>query len=320
MFHEQYSGKMPALCRALAVAVTALAVMGSGRAAAQSAANLLVVINTASADSDAVGRHYIARRAVPSENVCLLVAPTTESITRAAYESQIERPIWKCIADARAHDRILYIVLTKGVPIRITGTGGRSGTTASVDSELTLLYRRRVGRVAPVMGFVPNPYFAGSAAIETIRPFAHDRYDIYLVTRLDGYSVHDVEALIDKGMAPARDGRFVLDERGALLDSGGDTWLREAAQRLRAQGLGERVVLDESTKVLTQQTMCRATTRGVRTTRRSISVTSTSSSCPVRSPRSSSARTPERSRSRRRPGFPQTARAGNRSMRDRINR
>jgi uncharacterized protein (TIGR03790 family) len=239
--------------RLLAISAAAAAILSSGRAGAQTAANLLLVVNTASPDSDAVAKRYIARRSVPRDNVCLLVAPTTESVSRAVYESQIEAPIWKCIATARAQDRILYIVLTKGVPIRVTGTGGRTGTTASVDSELTLLYRRRAGRVAPVSGFVPNPYFAGAAAVDTIKPFAHDRYDIYLVTRLDGYSVRDVEALIDKGGAPVRDGRIVLDERGSLLDSGGDAWLRTAAQRLRAQGLGERVVLDESSKVITQQ-------------------------------------------------------------------
>jgi uncharacterized protein (TIGR03790 family) len=229
------------------------AVLAGARVHAQSAANLLLVINTASADSDAVARHYIARRSVPRDNQCLLVAPTTESVSREVFVAQIEQPIWKCITSARAHDRILYIVLTKGVPIRITGTGGRTGTVSSVDSELTLLYRRRAGRVAPVSGFVPNPYFAGAAGIDTIKPFAHDRYDIYLVTRLDGYSVRDVQAMIDKGAAPVRDGRFVLDERGSLVDSGGDAWLRTAAQRLRQQGFGERVVLDESTKVITQQ-------------------------------------------------------------------
>jgi uncharacterized protein (TIGR03790 family) len=234
--------------------LAAFGALGHGAVAAQSTANLLLVVNTASADSDTVARHYITRRGVPSQNVCLLVAPTTESITREAYTALIEQPIWKCITAAKAQDRILYIVLTKGVPIRITGTAGRTGTSASVDSELTLLYRRRTGRVAPVSGFVANPYFAGAAAIDTIKPFAHDWFDIYLVTRLDGYSVRDVETLIDKGIAPARDGRFVLDERASLVDSGGDAWLRTAAQRLRAQGLGERVVLDESTKVLTQQT------------------------------------------------------------------
>jgi uncharacterized protein (TIGR03790 family) len=133
------------------------------------------------------------------------------------------------------------------------GTGGRNGTVASVDSELTLLYRRRTGRTAPVVGFVPNPYYAGGAQANAVKAFSHDVYDIYLVTRLDGYTVQDVEALIDKGAAPVREGRFVLDERASLVDSGGDAWLRTAAQRLGAQGLGERVVLDESTKVLTKQ-------------------------------------------------------------------
>ena len=134
----------------LAIAAVMLVGAGTGRAAAQTSANVLVVINTASADSDAVGRRYISRRAVPQDNVCLLVAPTTESVARNVYESQIEQPIWKCITAARAQDRILYIVLTKGVPIRVIGTPGRNGTSASVDSELTLLYRRHAGRAVPV--------------------------------------------------------------------------------------------------------------------------------------------------------------------------
>jgi hypothetical protein len=58
-------------------------------------------------------------------------------------DGQIEQPIWTCIATRRMHDRILYIVLTKDVPIRLIGTSERNGTRSSVDSELTLLYRRR---------------------------------------------------------------------------------------------------------------------------------------------------------------------------------
>ena len=239
--------------RAITIAAAIFLCGGNNRAAAQTGANLLLVVNTGSAASEAVARHYVTRRVVPQDNICSIHAPTTESITRDVYDSQIEGPIWKCIAGTRAQDRILYIVLTKDIPIRITGTGGRNGTVASVDSELTLLYRRRTGRIAPVVGFVPNPYYAGSAQASAIKAFSHDAYDIYLVTRLDGYTVQDVEALIDKGAAPVREGRFVLDERASLVDSGGDAWLRTAAQRLGAQGLGERVVLDESTKVLTKQ-------------------------------------------------------------------
>ena len=217
-------------------------------------ANVLLKTNgTSGVASETIGRARADRRGVSQDNVCTITTVTTESIGRDAYETEIEQPIWRCIASARAHDRILYIVLTKGVPIRISGTAGRTGTNSSVDSELTLLYRRRTGQLAPVSGFVPNPYFAGAAPISSIKPFTHESQDIYLVTRIDGYTVQDALGLIDKAMAPVRDGRFVLDERASLIDSGGDRWLRAAAERLRAQGLDERVVLDESTKVVTNE-------------------------------------------------------------------
>ena len=122
-----------------------------------------------------------------------------------------------------------------------------------MDSELTLLYRRRTGQQAPVAGFVPNPYYAGNGPIANVKPFSHESQDIYLVTRLDGFTAQDAIALIDRATTPSRDGRFVLDERAALVDSGGDRWLRSAAERLREQGLGDRVQLDESTKVLTKE-------------------------------------------------------------------
>jgi len=52
-----------------------------------------------------------------------------------------------------AQDRILYIVLTKGIPLRVNGTSGQDGTIASVDSELTLLYRKLVqGQGIPLAG------------------------------------------------------------------------------------------------------------------------------------------------------------------------
>ena len=227
--------------------------IGNKCAEAQSAANVLLVVNSTSAASGSISRYYAERRGVPQDNVCSITTPTAESISRADYVTQIELPIWQCIAGPRAHDRILYIVLTKDVPIRISGTAGRSGTNASVDSELTLLYRRRTGQQAPVAGFVPNPYYAGNGPIANIKPFSHESQDIYLVTRLDGFTAQDAIALIDRATTPSRDGRFVLDERAALVDSGGDRWLRSAAERLREQGLGERVQLDESTKVLTKE-------------------------------------------------------------------
>jgi uncharacterized protein (TIGR03790 family) len=232
--------------------------IGTTRAHAQSAENVLVVVNSTSAASETIGRHYVERRGVPQDNVCAIHTSTDESIERTVYYLEIEEPIWKCISAARAQDRILYIVLTKDVPIRIRGTGGRTGTGSSVDSELTLLYRRRTDQAAPVAGYVPNPYFADATPIAAIKPFTHESYDIYLVTRLDGYTIEDALALVDRAdkataRVPEADGRFVLDERASWVDSGGNAWLRAAAARLRTLVVGDRVVLDESARVLTNE-------------------------------------------------------------------
>jgi uncharacterized protein (TIGR03790 family) len=228
----------------------ALALCVSDRAVAQSGANVLLVVNDASSTGDTIAKRYAERRSVPGANVCRITTTLEETIERAPYVQQIENPVWRCIARQAAHDRILYIVLTKGVPIRIAGTGGRSGTVASVDSELTVLYRRRSGQPAGVAGFIPNPYFAGTAPPASAVPFTHERQDVYLVTRLDGYTVQDALALIDRAAAPVRDGRFVLDERASWTDNG-NAWLRQAAERLRNEGFADRVLLDESSKVVT---------------------------------------------------------------------
>jgi uncharacterized protein (TIGR03790 family) len=235
-----------------ACVIASLVMLAGMRADAQSGANVLLVVNDASATGETIAKRYAGRRGVPGANICHISTTLEETIERPTYGVQIESPIWRCIASQRAQDRILYIVLTKGVPIRIAGTGGRSGTVSSVDSELTLLYRRHVGQLAAIVGFVPNPYFAGTAPVSTVAPFTHEKYDIYLVTRLDGYTLEDVIGLIDRGAASVRDGRFILDER-ASWSQNGNTWLHQAADRLTADGFGDRVLLDETAKVITEQ-------------------------------------------------------------------
>jgi uncharacterized protein (TIGR03790 family) len=251
---------LPAARLTLIIACATSALAFGAPAAAQTGANVLVVINSSSAASETIGRQYAARRGVPSENVCTIQVPAQESVSRDVYEAQIEQPIWKCVATRQAQDRILYFVLTKDVPIRVSGTGGRSGTNASVDSELTLLYRRRTdvlagslapGARAPIVGFVPNPYFAETSAPDAVEPFNHRTYDIYLVTRLDGYTVEDALALIDRASAATTDGRFVLAGRASSADVIVNRWLGAAAEKMTSRGLGDRVVVEKTAKAVT---------------------------------------------------------------------
>jgi uncharacterized protein (TIGR03790 family) len=230
----------------LALACTVL--LRATSAAAQSADNILLVINDASPDSVRVGEYYAQKRAIPKDHLVRVGTKTTESIERADYERTIEAPIAAAIVQRKLHDRILYIVLTKGMPLMIRGTQGKQGVTASVDSELTLLYRRMVGQPFSLLGTLANPYYLGDGLLATAKPFTHFTADIYLVTRLDGFTVDDVIGLIDRAASPSRDGKIVLDERGTLFDPGGDKWLVEAAERLRRTA-ADRVLLEDTKAV-----------------------------------------------------------------------
>ena len=241
------------LRRIVAAGLMVVGTVASARA--QSAANVLLVINSNSEASQQVGDHYARARAIPQENILKIAVDQTEQINRDAYENQIEGPIARWLNRNSAQDRILYIVLTKGLPLRVFGTTGRTGTIASVDSELTLLYRKLLGLPVPPQGSIPNPYFHGEKAIADAKPFTHEAMDIYLVTRLDGYTVADVNGLIDRGQAPVRTGRIALDEKSSLLPDPGNRWLERAAQVLKGlPSFADRVVLEPTSQVIANQT------------------------------------------------------------------
>jgi len=220
-------------------------------AVAQSGANILLVVNEQSADSGRIGDHYARVRSVPAEQVLRIKVEAADEIERSAFDAQIQAPVARWLQEHAAQDRILYIVLTKGIPLRIRGTSGREGTGASVDSELTLLYRRLTGADAPVAGRLASPYFLGAAATAQTNAFNHQAFDIYLVTRLDGYTAEDVVGLIDRGAAPVREGRILLDQQRDPKSALGDAWLAGAADKLTGGGFGDRVTLDTSATFVT---------------------------------------------------------------------
>ncbi len=232
--------------------VAVLCLLLARTAAAQSAANVLVVTNDAFPQSVQIAEHYARKRVIPTAQVLHIRTQPVDEISRAVYEREIQGPIAAWLSQQNAHDRILYIVLTKGIPLRIEGSTGRGGTVASVDSELTLLYRRLSGRPVPAEGPVANAYFQPDATASSLARFSHSAYDIYLVTRLDGFTVADALALIDRGSAPVATGRVLLDQR-ASPTTPGNGWLLAAADRLRERGLGDRVTLETSGTILQNQ-------------------------------------------------------------------
>jgi uncharacterized protein (TIGR03790 family) len=212
----------------------------------QTAENVAVVINTNSAESQRIADHYAGVHRLPKSNVIRIQTSTDDAIERGAYVKTIEQPIGAAIRRVGLQDRLLYLVLTKGVPLRIVGTSGITGTSASVDSELTLLYRRLAGQAVSLQGPIDNPYYLGTGKLDDARRFSHQQHDIYLVTRIDAFTVDQALALIDRAQTPSTEGRIVLDQRGTT--ESGDQWLGRAAERLEAQGQKSRVVLESTPK------------------------------------------------------------------------
>lgn len=241
--------------RALVAALIACLAALAQPAAAQSGANVLVVANAQNPASIEIASYYAEKRHVPPDQILKVPMPATEEIARAAFETQIERPVADWLIAHAAQDRILYIVLTKGVPIRIAGTTGLQGTIASVDSELTLLYRKLAQVPVPIPGSIANPYFLGNDPIASAKPFTHRDVDLYLVTRIDGYTTADAKALVDRSLSASKSGRIVLDGKIEISATPGNTWLERAGKELEAfPGWRERVVLDTGIRVLHGET------------------------------------------------------------------
>jgi uncharacterized protein (TIGR03790 family) len=238
---------IPLVVRAVVPCTVALMLAASG-AHAQTAENVAVVINEASAESRQIGEYYVKARGIPADNVFRIKTTTDESIQPAAYVASIQVPVASALLRNNLFDRILYIVLTKGVPLRVLGTGGPEGTVSSVDSELTLLYRRLTGRSVLTRGKIANPYYLGSRPVSEAKPFTHRDQDIYLVSRLDAFTVDEAISLVTKAAQPSRDGRVVLDQRDALVNRTGEDWMSLAAQNLTKDGFGSRVTLETTPK------------------------------------------------------------------------
>jgi len=212
---------------------------------AQTGENVLLVVNKNSAVSREIAEYYRPRRSVPVRNVCTIATTGEEEIPWKVYEEQIERPIGDCLKQGGLAEKILYIVTTSGVPLKVDGGGSRQVTErASVDSELTLLYSKLKGTRYGRPGGVSNPFYMQRDA-----PFRHSAFPIYLVTRLAGYDLSDVKAMIDRSLAARNRGKFVIDLQSAK-DDPGNNWLRTAAMLLPAS----RVALDETTRALYNQT------------------------------------------------------------------
>lgn len=136
--------------------------------------------------------YYKKIRGLDNKNVFKINTYPQEEISRNLFEKEIKEPLKRFLLKNEMQDQIFYIVTTKGVPLKIAGSGGRNGDRVSVDSELALLYREMIYGDFFKKGKVNNPYFNIDPIFTGIKNFNHRDFDIYLVTRLTGFNLNDI--------------------------------------------------------------------------------------------------------------------------------
>lgn len=228
-----------------------LGLLLAGPAGAGGPENVAVVVNDASSLSRSIAEYYARKRVIPASNVCHVRAPEAEEISRAEYRTNISDAVARCLRERQQTEKILYIVTTAGLPLRVRGVAGDGAQTdtAAVDSELTLLYFEIHGKQHELKGAIPNPLYGQRAA-----EFGHPKFPIYLVTRLAGYDFAAARALVDRSIEAQNPkyrgkGKIVIDLKAGDGTSGNE-WLRDASLRVPQ----DRLMFDESAKVLYDQT------------------------------------------------------------------
>lgn len=194
---------------------------------------VLLVINENSSVSKSIAADYALKRHVRNRVTVHCqdssLSAGNETITLASYSESIEAPVRGFLA---THTNIDFIVLTKGIPIRITGAAMGSCDQnsrepesirghPSVDSYLSALDYTNISPAVEI-------YLSGSGAIgcafsnrywNASEPFSHSRFGGYLVTRLDGYTEEDAESLVARSLAAEHDMPRFLARGKVLLDA-----------------------------------------------------------------------------------------------------
>jgi uncharacterized protein (TIGR03790 family) len=190
-------------------------------------AEVLLVYNADSPISTAIASDYSSRRGVKNKLAihCAdsALSAQNETISLHDYTAEIATPV---AAYLKQHPGINFIVLTKGVPIRVNGgiTGSHDENfpssaplNASVDSYLAAIdYPELTGAVKiSIHGSGARGFGWLNRYWKSARPFSHAEFGGYLVTRLDGLTAADAESLVTHALAAdvgkAADGKILLD-------------------------------------------------------------------------------------------------------------
>ena len=189
------------------------ALMVASVAPAQTGANVLVVANKAVPASVRIAEAYVAKRRCPPSNSYSSPRHHGRDL-EARFRAEDPGPAGRLAVEPPGTGPHPLHRPHQGRSAADRGnhrTGGHHRQRGfGADAALPPADRRRD---AP-NGAIPNPYLSRHETVAGAARFSHGPQDIYLVTRLDGFTEADAMGLIERGSNPAREGKILLDERG----------------------------------------------------------------------------------------------------------
>lgn len=187
-------------------------------AMAKDAERVVVLENTGSPTSIEVCEDYMSKRGVTNvvkfECVDSALNAGNETVSYEVFSKTIVPPLEAFLAK---NPKVDFIVLTKGVPIRLTDAPfGMGNNRPSLDSALAAWgYDKRKDVVNVVLN---DSGFTGKCWVnrfwDSKERFSHQKFGGYLVTRLDGYTAEEAKNLTTYALAAEKSGptgRFLID-------------------------------------------------------------------------------------------------------------
>jgi uncharacterized protein (TIGR03790 family) len=192
------------------------------------ASHVAVVMNTNSPASVAIAKYYAEARGVPDSHIIAVKTSTGDDIDPNEFKSGILAPVMSAVHGLKS---IYYLVTTKGIPLRVSDSRNSvdallAGMDVNVE-PMVQMSREGVARIT-------SPYFRKD------EPFSHAKFGLYLTTRLDGYDIADIKALIDRSVqAKPEKGLFFCDQRAedrVGINDQLETAMEQIAKTLSARG------------------------------------------------------------------------------------
>jgi len=171
--------------------------------------SVAVIRNVRSVQSRTIADYYVSARfdtvdgIVVGPAVITVDCDTSEEISSAEFNklrTQVEEGVLRIEAEEPWRGGMEYLVTTKGTPLKVSRSEHfrLNDASASVESELSLIlgpYSEKIGGD----GYFRNPFYQGGIKWTLWQQFSRARYGVFIVTRLDGYTIGDVFAIIDNG-------------------------------------------------------------------------------------------------------------------------